>query len=174
MLALAVAVTGCGAGGKAIMRVNCGDTKEYTDLTGATWSADQALAAGAKFGATGGLTVVRPAIKDLEATQMARVYLTEHYSMTHYTFALPKGTYTVRLHFCETYEGIKAAGQRVFTVKVQGNEVLKDLDVFKEAGGWGKPLVNELRNVEVTDGKLVIEFVPKTQNAEINGIEILQ
>jgi hypothetical protein len=44
---------------------------------------------------------------------------------------------------------------------------------MKEAGGFGKPLVKPFKGVKVTDGKLMIEFTPKTQNPEINGIEII-
>lgn len=105
---------------------------------------------------------------------MPRVYLTERYMMDNDTFALPNGTYTVRLHFCETYEGVTAAGERVFSVQVQGKEALKDFDVFKEGGGFGKPVVKTIAGGAVTDGKLVIQFVPNVQAPEINGIEILQ
>ncbi|MBE3098950.1 MAG: malectin [Planctomycetes bacterium] len=174
MLVLAVGLTGCAVGGKVLYRVNCGDTKEYVDQAGAQWLPDQDFKEGAKYGAVGGLTVVRESLKTIAGTKAPQVYRTEHYSMDKYQFAVPNGKYTVCLHFCETYDGIKAAGERVFTVKVQGKEALKDLDVLKEAGGFAKPLVKDVRDVAVTDGKLVIEFVPKVQNPEINGIEILQ
>jgi hypothetical protein len=173
VLALAVGVTGCAAGGKALYRVNCGEAKEYVDQAGAQWLPDQEFKEGAKYGAVGGKTVVREDLKTLTGTPAPEVYRAEHYSMEKYQFAVPNGQYTVRLHFCETFANITAAGGRVFSVKVQGKEVLKDLDVLKEAGGFAKPLVKEVRGVAVTDGQLVIEFVPQVQNPEINGIEIL-
>ena len=71
------------------------------------------------------------------------------------------------------YDGITAAGERVFSVSINGKPALKDLDVFKEAGGLNKPLVKECKDVQVTDGKLVIGFTAQTQNPEINGIEVL-
>jgi len=174
MLGLAVGLAGCAAGSKVVMRVNCGDERPYTDKAGNLWSPDQEFSPGAKYGAVGGATVEREPLKDVEATAMPRVYLTERYVMDNYTFALPNGTYTVRLHFCETYEGIFAVGERVFSVKVQGKEVLKNFDVFKEGGGFGKPVVKTISGAAVTDGKLVIDFVSDVQNPEINGIEILQ
>ncbi|MCX5675803.1 MAG: malectin [Planctomycetota bacterium] len=173
MLVLAVGLTGCAAGGKVLYRVNCGDTKEYVDQAGAQWLPDQDFKEGAKYGAVGGMTVTRTGLT-VACPKAPQVFTTEHYSMDKYQFAAPNGKYTVRLYFCETYDGIKAAGERVFTVKVQGKEALKDLDVFKEAGGFAKPLVKDVKDVAVTDGKLVIEFTPKVQNPEINGIEILQ
>jgi hypothetical protein len=174
VLGLAVGLTGCATGGKTVFRVNCGDEKEYTDQAGQVWLPDQELTATAKYGADGGGTVVRDELKTIAGTPAPQVYRTERYSMGKYQFALPNGTYTARLHFCETFDGVSAAGERVFTVKIQGKTVFADLDVLKEAGGFAKPLIKEVTNIPVTDGKMVIEFVPKVQNPEINGIEILQ
>lgn len=173
MLVLAVGLTGCAAGGKVLYRVNCGDTKEYVDQAGDKWLPDQDFKEGAQYGAVGGLTITRTGLT-VGCPRAPHVFITEHYSMSKYQFAVPNGKCAVRLYFCETYSGITKAGERVFTVKVQGKEALKDLDVLKEAGGFAKPLVKDVRDVAVTDGKLVIEFVPKVQNPEINGIEILQ
>jgi len=180
LLGLAVAAIGCGegmtwpgAGPKVITRVSAGAEKAYTDETGATWLADQVFAEGAKYGAVGGMTI-RRTIKTIEGTKAPDVYLTERYSMTAYKFALPNGKYTVRLHFAETYSGITKEGERIFSVKVQGKPALTDLDVFKTAGGFAKPVVQTVKDVAVTDGVLLIEFTPKVQNPEINGIEILQ
>jgi hypothetical protein len=173
VLGLAMGLTGCATGGKAVFRVNCGDTKEYTDQAGQVWLPDQEVTATAKYGAVGGSTVVRDELKTVAGTKAPQVYRTERYGMDKYQFSLPNGTYTARLHFCETFSGVTAPGGRVFTVKIQGKTVLADLDVFKDAGGFAKPLIKEITNVPVTDGKLVIEFAPKVQKPEINGIEIL-
>jgi len=174
IVGLAVGLAGCATGGKAVFRVNCGDTKEYADEAGQVWMPDQEWTPPAKYGAVGGNTVVREELKTLAGTKAPEVYRTEHYSMEKYQFALPNGVYTVRLHFCETFPRITQPGERVFTVRVQDRTVFADLDVFKDAGGSAKPLIKQITNVPVTDGKLVIEFVPKVQNPEINGIEILQ
>jgi hypothetical protein len=64
-------------------------------------------------------------------------------------------------------------GGRVFGVTIQGKPVLNDFDVFATAGGAQKAVIRELKGIEVSDGKLEIGFVAKTQNPEINGIEIL-
>jgi hypothetical protein len=179
VVGLAVGLTGCANCGlikgksEAVFRVNCGDEKDYTDQTGKVWLHDQELTATSKFGATSGSTVVRDELKTIAGTPAPQVYRTERYAMDKYVFKLANGTYTARLHFCETFDGITASGERVFTVKIQGKTVLADLDVFKEAGGFAKPLIKEFKGVSVTDGKLVIEFEAKAQNPEINGIEIL-
>jgi endoglucanase len=155
------------------LRVNCGDEKEYTDDTGVKWAADQVLAAGAEWGAMDGLTVERAGMT-IPLCLRERLYVTERYSMDGYQFSVENGTYTVRLHFAETYEAHTKAGMRLFSVKINGEMKLKDLDVFKEAGGFAKPLVMKCEGIVVTDGKLKIEFVANVQNPEINAIEILR
>jgi endoglucanase len=178
-LALAVALSACssepagqaqgeramagttGAAAKAV-RINAGATTRYTDPKGNVWLADT--------GFEGGDTADRGDVA-IANTDMAPVYRTEHYSMTAFSQDVPNGKYTVKLHFAETYDGITAKGERVFTVKVQDKE-LKDLDVFGETGGLNKALVKTV-DVAVTDGKLKITFTAGTQNPEINGIEII-
>jgi len=59
----------------------------------------------------------------------------------------------------------------VFTFIVQGHE-FKDFDVWAEAGGAQRACVKTV-DVEVTDGRLNIYFVPERQNPQINAIEIL-
>lgn len=155
------------------LRVNCGAEKEYTDQNGVKWLADQALQGEATWGAKDGQTVRRTDLT-ISDCKMPDVYLTERYSATGYEFAVANGTYTVRLHFAETYAAHNKEGMRLFSVKVNDKIVLEDLDVFKAAGGFAKPLVKEVKGVKVADGKLTVQFVAKTQNPEINGIEVLR
>jgi hypothetical protein len=75
------------------------------------------------------------------------------------------------LHFAETYREITQSGQRVFTIKVEDQEI-RNLDIFKEAGGSAKALVKTVP-VTVGDGKLDIAFTFGEQHPEINGIEII-
>lgn len=164
---------GSGATGKIVACVNAGADKAYTDKAGQTWSADQAYSAAAKWGYVGGQVVARDPALAVAGTDAPDIYRIERYSMDAYQFDVPNGKYTVRLYFAETFDGIEKAGDRLFSVKVQGKEVLKDLDVFKESGGFAKPLVKTFTGVAVTDGKLRIEFVPNVQNPEVNGIIVV-
>ncbi len=68
-------------------------------------------------------------------------------------------TYTVRLHFLEPDR--LQAGQRIFSVALQGKEVLKDFDIAKEAGGPNRPVVREFRGVSATSG-LTVTFRPSS------------
>lgn len=160
------------SGPKVAFRINCGATEPYTDAAGKMWVADQEWDAGKTWGADDGLTVDRGNL-GIVGTDAPRVYEVERYSMYAYKFAVPNGKYTVRLHFAETYDGIMGADERVFSVSINGREVLQDLDVFEEAGGSLKPLAKEFRGIPVEDGQLTIGFAPSIQNPEINGIEIL-
>ena len=91
--------------------------------------------------------------------------------MTSFTQPLPNGKYIVKLHFCETYDGITGPGQRVFSFNIAGHE-FKDFDVWAKAGGGLRAYI-ETVPVEITDGKLVITFTSNVENPQINGIEIL-
>jgi len=87
------------------------------------------------------------------------------------------GRYTVRLYFAETQDA--ARGQRVFTVKLQGEPVLKNFDIVKEAGGVNKALTKEFTGIQVKEG-LQIDFECAKKDAGpletpiINGIEMIR
>jgi len=71
-------------------------------------------------------------------------------------------TYTVRLYFAEP-ENVRS-GQRVFSVVLQGQTALKDLDVVKATGRPRQVLVREVRGVRV-ERDLRIELVPSATAA---------
>ena len=125
----------------------------------------------ARWGFVGGTSVAR-ADTEVKNTPDKAIYLTERYSLKAYRIAVPNGAYTVRLHFAETYERITAAGQRIYTVSVEGQPVLKDFDPFQEAGARFAAVVKECQ-ATVADGELTIEFADKVQNPMINGIEVI-
>jgi endoglucanase len=158
---------------KFVLRVNAGDEKPYKDKAGNVWQVDKEYKKGGGYGFLGGDIVDRGADMKIAGATDPRIYQTEHYSMDGFTAEVPNGTYTVRMHFAETYEGIDSEGPRVFDVKLQGQVVLKDFDPQKTVGGVQKPLMKEFKGIAVTNGLLQIVFVAKLQNPEINGIEII-
>jgi hypothetical protein len=68
-------------------------------------------------------------------------------------------TFTVGLYFAEPEP--LTPGQRVFSVKIQGHEVLKDFDIVREAGGADRGIVRRFTGIRAGDG-LQLEFVPAT------------
>ena len=144
------------------VRIKAGPAAAFTDADGNPWLAEQGFADGD--------TTERPDLK-IANTKTPVIYQSERYSMTAFSHPLPNGRYTVKLHFCETFEGIEGPGQRVFSFNVEGHE-FKDFDIWVKAGGPLRAYI-ETVNVEVTDGKLDITFTPNVENPEINGIEII-
>lgn len=112
-----------------------------------------------------------PQAAAIAGTDDPTLYISEHWGMTGFQQKLPNGKYQVNLHFAETYQGITASGQRVFSFTVQGKE-FKDFDPFQKAGGLRKAYVESVP-VEVTDGELKIVFKQQVENPAIKAIEIL-
>ena len=112
-----------------------------------------------------------PPAVSITGTEDPTLYISEHWGMTGFEQKLPNGKYLVNLHFAETYQGITAAGQRVFSFTVQENE-FKDFDVWQKAGGLRKAYVEPVP-VEVSDGALKITFKQQVENPAIKAIEIL-
>ncbi|MBE3069874.1 MAG: PQQ-binding-like beta-propeller repeat protein, partial [Planctomycetes bacterium] len=78
--------------------------------------------------------------------------------------------YTVRLVFAEPSEA--EAGDRVFSVSLQGEEVLTDFDVVAEAGGARRAVVREFKGVEVS-GDLKLEFRATAGKTLLCGLEVV-
>ena len=79
--------------------------------------------------------------------------------------------YTVRLHFAEP-DGEAAPGKRVFSVSLQGREVLKDFDVVREAGGPNRAIVEEFKGLQIAT-RLEIDFEAKAGRTLLCGIEVV-
>ncbi|HEX7617680.1 MAG TPA: malectin [Verrucomicrobiae bacterium] len=144
------------------VRIKAGPGDSFKDADGNTWLTDQGFADGD--------TIERPDVQ-IAGTKSPAIYRSERYSMTSFSYPVPNGKYTVKLHFCETFDGITDKGQRVFSFNVEGQD-FKDFDVWVKAGGFLRAYV-ETVNVQVTDGKLDIKFTSNVENPQINGIEIL-
>ncbi|MBI3986407.1 MAG: PQQ-binding-like beta-propeller repeat protein [Lentisphaerae bacterium] len=79
--------------------------------------------------------------------------------------------FTVRLHFAEPDADAKP-GQRVFDVKLQGQPVLKGLDIVKEAGAPSTALVKEFKGIKASD-TLTLEFVSAAKEPTAANVPIL-
>jgi hypothetical protein len=99
----------------------------------------------------------------------------------HFTYAIPVDTrdkYTVILHFVEFYFGPSALGgggegNRLFKVMCNGQTLLDNFDVFKEAGSLHE-IAKAFHHLKPTaQGKLNLTFEPIVNNATVSGIEVL-
>jgi hypothetical protein len=99
----------------------------------------------------------------------------------HFTYAIPVDTrdrYTLILHFAEFYFGPSASavggeGSRVFRVLCNGNTLLDNFDIYKEAGSLHALTKTFYHLKPSPQGKLNITFEPIANNATVSGIEVL-
>jgi hypothetical protein len=101
------------------------------------------------------------------------VYQSNRYGNFSYTISglTPSAGYTVRLHFAETYWS--QAGQRVFNVSINGQQVLTNFDIVAAAGAANKAVVEQESASANSSGTLTIQFTTVKDNAQVNGLEIL-
>jgi len=150
---------------QSAIRVNCGGPS-YTDSTGQVWQADTDYTGGvttktaAKINGTGDPTLYQTGRRN-EAG--AAVLL--------YSFPVANGTFHVNLYLAETSSAMFQVGGRVFNVKMQGNTVFTDLDVFAEAGSDAALIKGA--DVTVSNGVLNIEFDNVVSQAKVSAIEVL-
>ena len=155
----------------------------YTDHAGQVWAPDQ-YARGGQFATH----IHRTPVTD---TADPDLYVGERFGNFDYVIPVAPGKYTVTLHFAETYWGLEnqrpgaalpdysgspegGVGSRVFSVYFNGVTLLRNFDIFKEAGGPGRALDKAFHGLEPdAQGKLTLRFVPVTDYACVNGIEVL-
>lgn len=158
-------------GYKYLYRVHCGGP-DYTDKQGNLWMADVHKNNPQTWGSLSwtddfpGLPAFfaseQRTFDPIKSTNDPALFQTYRFGINKlkYQFPLPDGDYKVELYFTEPWYGIgggmDCTGWRVFNVAVNGKIVLKDLDIWKEAG-----VDNALKktiNVHVTGGQLEISF----------------
>lgn len=85
---------------------------------------------------------------------------------------LPERSFTVSLYFAEP-EAI-GPGERVFSVRLQGAEVLTDFDIIEEAAGLNRGVVRTFEGVRIANA-LEVEFIAKTgKPALVCGVELIE
>ena len=87
-----------------------------------------------------------------------------------YNFAVPNGSYTVRLKFAEIY--FTQPGQRVFNIVINGQLVAALFDPIAAAGA-ANTAVDRSYTVTVAGGQIAIALNPIVQNPKISAIEIV-
>ncbi len=138
-----------------------------TEAGGTVWSPDTWVTGGQLAGHS-----VRVA-----GTSEPDVYGRERYG--HFEYALPVdlGTYSLTLHFAEEYfgpgnPGGGGVGSRVFDVFCNGVALLRNYDVFKEAG-MNNALVKTFHGLTPNpQGKLVVSFIPVHNYASLYALEV--
>ncbi|MEJ5963107.1 malectin domain-containing carbohydrate-binding protein [Pedobacter immunditicola] len=169
-----------------LYRLNCGGPA-YVDENGAEWSSDRQLSGPENFGSNS-WTAAFPGLPSFFASQRRTfdpikgtrdwgLFQTFRYGRDQlsFHFPVPDGEYLVELYFNEpwlgTGGGINAEGMRLFDVAINEETIIKNLDIWKEAGHDGA--LKKTIKARVKGGKLVISFPQvKSGQALISAIAI--
>jgi hypothetical protein len=103
----------------------------------------------------------------------ASVYQSERFGNVTYTIPnlVAGNSYSVLLHFAEIYWN--SAGQRLFNVTINGQQVLTNFDIFATAGAENKAIVETFTTTANTSGQVVITFTTVKDNAKVSAIDVI-
>lgn len=169
-----------------IYRVNCGGS-EFTDSSGNTWFTDTHKSGKYAWGSSSWtdnfeklpdfFASQRTTFDPINGTKDPELFQSFRYGADklRYEFPVPDGEYLVELYFTEpwygTGGGMDCKGWRLFDVAINENVVLKDFDIWAEAGH--DQALKKTFTVKSKDGKIVISFPNiKASQAIISAIAI--
>jgi hypothetical protein len=140
----------------------------YHDSKGNDWTRDRYFFGGRLSSFAG----------DLANVPDSRLYEWHRFGHIHYIIPVAAGEkYTLRLYFLERWFGLRnggfgGVGSRVFDISCNGSMLLKNFDIFREAGNG--PLVKSFAHIEPTaQGKIELYFIPGVNYPSISAIEII-
>jgi YVTN family beta-propeller protein len=147
-------VTEAGMGFQPI-RVNCGGPA-ITDALG-SWSGDNLANHSETAAAIGN-------------TSVPELYTKERWSTgtLQYTFSVPNGSRTVKLHFAEIY--LTTRGQRVFNILINGVTVQSNFDILAVTSP--NTAYDLSFPVSVTTGQLSVALVPVMGSPKLSALEV--
>lgn len=141
----------------------------YTDRAGRVWSPDRYFFHGRLASHKG----------PVQNTSDPDLYASERFGNFDYAIPVAPGKYGVTLHFAETYfgepnAGFGGIGSRIFDVYCNGVALLRNFDLFKEAGGANRALDKTFHGLEPNgQDLLVLSFIPRENYAQVNAIEVM-
>jgi beta-galactosidase len=164
-------VTSAAKGYNYLFRVNCGGP-DYKDKNGNIWTGDCHKTSDTTWGSKSwtdqyqGLSAFygsqRRTFDPIKNTSEWKLFQTFRYGRDKlkFEFPVPDGDYLVELYFIEPWYGtggsMDCSGWRLFDVALNNKVVLKNLDIWKEAGH--DKVVKKSLEVKVSGGQLVISF----------------
>jgi hypothetical protein len=179
-------ITKAKSGYNYIYRVNCGGS-ELTDSAGNTWFTDTHKNGQNTWGSLSWtdnfeklpdfFASQRTTFEPINGTKDPELFQSFRYGVDklRYEFPAPDGEYLIELYFTEpwygTGGGMDCKGWRLFDVAINDNVVLKDFDIWAEAGHDNA--LKKTFKVKSTNGKIVISFPNvKASQAIISAIAI--
>ena len=150
-----------------LYRINCGGD-DYTDEFGQHWTADDTTYSHSWAQDFAGLhpfqASQRHITDDIRGTQSDELFQFFRFGRhrLYYRFPVPNGHYRVELYFAEPWHGKDASpdadyeGLRLFDIAINHQTVVRDLDLWAQAGYRGA--YRRVVDADVTDGQLLISF----------------
>lgn len=139
-------------------------SRVYVDKRGEFWGADRYFLGGRVS------RQATPIADDLG------LYDSQRWGNFSYAIPVAEGRYTVTLRFAEPTFGLTGqdgADRRLFDLYCNGTALLRNFDIFKEAGAANRRLVKTFRGLEPNaQGKLLFSFVPVKNYANVYAIEV--
>ena len=143
----------------------------FVDPAGLHWSGDNYFISGRTILYTNRET----------GPKIPALYTGERHGNFSYAIPVAPGSYTVKLHFLESFfsplipaADCRGAGCRVFDVTCNGVLLLENFDIFQAASGAFRPVIREFHGLHPNgQGKLLLSFSPKVNYAEIRAIEVI-
>ncbi|HTS71340.1 MAG TPA: malectin domain-containing carbohydrate-binding protein [Terriglobia bacterium] len=167
-LVSAIELTPCLDGKMHPVRIIASDNT-YTDHNGNIWLPD-------RYFEGGRLATDKVSIKGSPDPDL---YLSQRFGYFSYSIPVAAGSkYSSTLHFTEAFFGPGNQGRggvdsRLFDVYCNGTVLLRNFDIFKEAGGENRALVKTFHGLVPNDqGKIFFNFVPVRNYPRINAIEV--
>lgn len=140
----------------------------YTDCKGRFWGSDRYYIGG-RATSDG---------KEPSGTDDPELFAGQRYGHFSYRLPVPPGKYCLRLLFAETFFGRSNRGQggvgsRVFNVYCSGVALLRQFDIFKEAGE-NRALEKVFHGISPNaQGRIELTFEPVTNYAIVQAIELI-
>jgi hypothetical protein len=141
----------------------------YTDRGGLVWSPDNYF--------RGGRLILRRAL--VSGTTEPGLFEGERYGNFDYAIPVASGKYGLTLYFAERYfgpgmPGGGGVGSRVFDVMCNEDVLLRNFDIFKDAGGANRAVVKSFHGLEANaQGKLMLRFTPVVNYALVDAIKVV-
>lgn len=143
-----------------VVAIDAGNLTGSTTLDGTVYQADKYSVGGSANSTT----------DTISGASSGALYQTERYGA--FTYEVPvtaSGYYTIELHFAEIY--LESAGERSFSVTIEGNTELNNIDLYSLAGHDGA-YSYVADDVQVSDGAVTIKLVAGVENPTIAAFAI--
>jgi hypothetical protein len=143
----------------------------YVDAFGRIWQNDRYYSGGS----VGQALRLHPVL----GTRDAHLYQARREGAFRYDIPLEPGSYILKLYFAEVVFGdnnVAGGGEtsRIFDVNLNGQALLRGFDVIND-GGSASADIKVFKGISPgADGKLHLEFVPETNPAFVNAIELVR